>query len=195
MPEDCDLHIRRMAPRDKASVRRLWSRRFGGKRSTQTNWIRAALDPEHSAVGFVADAPSAERVVGFTFLDVANRSFTRQYLGLLVLDLSFPLKPRNGIFHLSCVHTDSEGLGIGSAFYRRRLEVLEERNVNCAVGISWHHPEHSHDSRALFEKWDFEPLATIDRYYQRTGGRPQCPVCGDVCTCAATLFLRTEIGS
>lgn len=195
MPEDVDVRIRRMAAGDEASVRCLWSRRFGGKPSTQTNWLRAALDPDHSAVGFVADAPSAEEVVGFAFIDVAERSFTREYLGLTVLGLSFPLTTRNGIFHLSCVRTDWEGLGIGSAFYRRRLEVLEKRSVNCAVGISWHHPEHSHDSRVLFEKWDFEPLATIDRYYQRTGGRPQCPVCGDECTCAASLYLRTGIGS
>lgn len=189
MPNTASYTVRALKPGDAASVQQLWSVRFGGASSTQGNWIDAALSPAHSAAGFVAVAPSDETIVGISFLDVGDREYTDQYLGLGVLDLVVPLADRNGIFHLSCVRADWESRGIGSAFYERRLEVLADRNVPRAFGIAWHRSA-PFDSRVLFEKHNFTQLATVEHYYTRTGTRPNCPACTDTCTCTASLYTR-----
>lgn len=174
---------------DAPAVKRLWSERFGGDPTTQQNWIDAALDDGHSAAGFVAVRGPDGEVVGTSFMDVGSRAYTRQYLGLDVLDLEPPLTDENGIFHLSCVREDMEGRGIGSAFYERRLAEMVDRGVRQAFGIAWHRP-HTVDSRALFEKYGFERLVTVETYYMRTGDRPHCPDCTGPCRCTASLFVR-----
>lgn len=179
-----------MTPTHADEVQHLWADRFGGRSSTQQSWIDAALASQHSAMGFVAAHRDENDVVGFALLEVGGRSYTRQYLGLDTLALTLPLEDRNGIFHMCCVRADWEGMGIGSAFYARRLHALSERNVSRTVGIAWHRP-HSVDSRRLFEKWGFRSVATIERYYARTESRPNCPDCGGPCTCTATLYART----
>lgn len=189
MPDASAFALRPLQSSDAAPVQRLWTHRFGGAPSIQKKWIDAALTPTHSAVGMVAVAPSTDEVVGTSFLDVGSREYTHRYLGLDVLDLDLPLAARNGIFHLSCVQANWEGRGIGTAFYERRLAILNERAVSRAVGIAWHRPAPV-DSRTLFEKYDFTCLATVERYYTRTGTRPNCPACENQCTCTASLYSR-----
>lgn len=190
MSDPAPVPLRPLTPADVASVQQLWADRFGGNPDTQTRWIEAALNPTHSAAGFVAVEPSEGTVVGVSFLDVGRREYTRQYLGLDILDVKVPLADRNGIFHLSCVRADWEGRGIGSAFYERRFDVLTDRGVPRAFGVSWHRPA-SVDSRVLFEKYGFTRLATIERFYSRTGMRPNCPVCKGSCRCPASLYGRS----
>jgi predicted N-acetyltransferase YhbS len=182
------VSIRPLRRTDVAVVERLWADRFGGDSSTRQKWIAAALDPAHSAAGLVAVGPD-DHVVGTAFLDVGNREYTRQYLGLDTLDLHVPLAFQNGLFHFCCVRADWEGRGVGSAFYERRLEELAARNVPHTFGVAWHRPA-APDSRALFEKYGFTPLASVDRYYARIGRRSACPLCEDACTCDASLYGR-----
>lgn len=190
MPLPETVSLRPLRRPDAPAVQQLWDDRFGGDPSTQKNWMEAALNPTHSAVGLVAVAASDDELVGLSFLDVGDRAYTRQYLGLDVLDLHLPLADANGIFHLSCVHADWEGRGIGSAFYERRLEVLANRDIDRAFGIAWHRPRHPVDSRLLFEKFGFTCLVTVDEYYLNTDPRPNCPQCSGSCTCAASLYAR-----
>ena len=188
MPTAETVSIRPLRRADVAVVEGLWADRFGGDPSTRQKWIAAALDPAHSAAGFVAVGPD-DHVVGTAFLDVGNREYTRRYLGLDTLDLHVPLASQNGLFHFCCVRADWEGRGVGSAFYERRLEELAARNVPHAFGVAWHRPA-AVDSRALFEKYGFTPLASVDRYYARIGRRSECPLCEDTCTCDASLYGR-----
>ena len=190
MPDAAPFTLRPLERSDAAPVRRLWSERFGGDPSTQTNWIAAALTPSHTAAGFVAAASPDDEIVGGSFLDIGSCDYTRGYLGLDVLDLHVPLADRNGIFHLSCVRADWEGRGVGSAFYERRLAELAARAVPRVFGIAWHRPTGA-DSRALFEKYEFTQLATVERYYSRTDTRLHCPVCTGACTCSASLYGRS----
>ncbi|MFB6098019.1 MAG: hypothetical protein ABEK84_02695 [Salinibacter sp.] len=190
MPDDAaSVPLRPLRRSDADAVRRLWSRRFGGESSTQTNWIEAALAPSHSAAGFVAVPAPSDQIVGVSFLDVGSRTYAREYLGLATLDVRLPLAEQNGIFHLTCVRRDWEGRGLGSAFYERRLALLADRDVPYAAGIAWHRPEPP-DSRVLFEKHEFTRHATVERYYARTGTRPNCPLCSEECTCTASLYGR-----
>lgn len=182
--------LRPMRPADTDAVRRLWNARFGGIASTQTNWLEAALADGPSALAFVATPRSDDDVLGFSLLDVGGRAYTRRYLGLDPLGLEAPLADRNGVLHLSCVRPDWEGRGLGTAFYERRLAVLDRRGVSRAVGVAWHRPDHV-DSRVLFEKHDFARLATVDRFYSRVGRRPNCPACPDACVCTASLYVRS----
>ncbi|PSQ73255.1 MAG: hypothetical protein BRD39_04595 [Bacteroidetes bacterium QH_9_64_21] len=162
--------LRPLAPTDADVAKQLWTARL--------------------ALGLVAVAPQTDEIVGVSFLDVGRRAYTRQYLGLDALDLAPSLADRNGIFHLSCVRADWEAQGIGAAFYERRLEALAGRDVPRAFGIAWHRPAPV-DSRVLFETFDFTCLATIERYYSRTGTRPTCPACSGACQCTASLYGRT----
>lgn len=184
------ISLRPMTPDDREDVQSLWTRRFGGRPSTQENWIDAAVEPTHSVTGFVATTHLGRAVVGFSLLDVGGRDYTHQYLGLDSLPADPPLEARNGLFHLSCVRKDWQECGIGSAFYERRLEELRNREVRRAFGIAWHRP-HTVDSRVLFEKWKFTSFATVEQYYARTGGRPRCPDCNGDCICTASLYMRT----
>lgn len=191
MSEASSFSVRPLARPDSEAVRRIWTSRFGGEPSTQQNWIDAALDPAHTALGLVAVASRTGTIVGTSFLDVGSREYTRRYLGLDALDLELSLAGRNGLFHLSCVQADWEGCGIGSVFYERRLEVLADRDVPRAFGIAWHRPAVPVDSRVLFEKYDFTCFATVERFYSRTGTRPTCPVCPDTCRCTVSLYGRS----
>ncbi len=184
------VSLRPMTRADEEIVQSLWTQRFGGRPSTQKNWIDAAVTPSHSVTGFVATDHSGSTVVGFTLLEVGGRDYTHDYLGLDSLSVAPPLEDRNGLFHLSCVRADWEGHGIGSAFYARRLDVLASRDVRRAFGIAWHR-SHTVDSRVLFEKWGFTSFVTVDRYYARTGGRKNCPDCENSCSCSASLFTRS----
>lgn len=190
MPDTAPFTLRLLERSDAPPVRQLWSKRFGGDPSTQTNWIAAALTPSHTAAGFVAVASPGDEIVGVSFLDVGAREYTQEYLGLDVINLQVPLADRNGLFHLSCVRTDWEGRGIGSAFYERRLAELADRGVPHVFGIAWHRPT-GIDSRALFEKHEFTRLTTVEGYYSRTGSRPNCPVCTGACMCTASLYGRS----
>lgn len=181
--------LRPMARADEEGVQTLWTQRFGGRASNQEKWIDAAVDSSHSVTGLVATVQPDDAVVGFSLLEVGNRTYTRKYLGLDSLSLDPPLDDQNGLFHLSCVQTDWEGRGIGSAFYKRRLEVLADRDVPRVFGIAWHRP-HTVDSRGLFEKWGFTAVASVERYYARTGGRANCPDCNGACSCTASLYTR-----
>ncbi len=189
MPLPPTVALRPMQPGDVDAVRCLWDARFGGVASTQTNWLEAALDAAHSAAAFVAARRSDGEVLGFSLLDVGSRAYTRRYLGLDVLDLEVSLADRNGIFHLSCVRSAWEGCGLGTAFHERRLAELTRWDVPRAVGVAWHRPDRV-DSRVLFDKHNFARLATVDRFYSRTGRRPHCPTCDGACTCTASLYAR-----
>jgi len=190
MPDDASpFRLRPLAPTDVSAADHLWADRFGGAPDTRRKWIEAALDPAHSAVGFVAVTPG-DTVVGVSFLEIGTRRYTRRYLGLDTLDLDVSLASRNGLFHLTCVRADWENRGIGTAFYEHRIEKLADQGVSRVFGIAWHRPAPV-GSRVLFEKHDFTQIATIERYYARTNSRPHCPACGDTCTCTASLYGRS----
>lgn len=190
MSTDVSFFLRPMYASDTSTVKALWADRFGEKPSTQENWINAALSATHSVAGFVALDQSEDEILGVSFLEVGDREYTEEYLGLDTLDVSVPLRDQNGIFHLSCVRKAVEGCGIGSAFYERRLRELAHREVSHAVGIAWHRSQ-TVDSRVLFEKYDFICHATVEQYYERVGRRPHCPDCDDVCSCTASLYGRS----
>ncbi|MFB6273958.1 MAG: GNAT family N-acetyltransferase [Salinibacter sp.] len=178
-----------MTSPDTEAVRTLWADRFGGDPATRQKWIDAILDSDHSATALVAVSSGDGAVVGFGIFEIGGRDYTRSYLGLVPLDLHVPLVDRNGLFHMCCVRADWEGRGTGSALYRRRLQLLADREISRAFGISWHRP-HTVDSRVLFEKHGFTALATVERYYARTSPRLRCPDCEGECTCTATLYAR-----
>ncbi len=196
MPNTSSFRLRPLAPTDVSTADQLWASRFGGAPDTRRTWIEAALDPTHSAAGLVAVGPD-DALVGVSFLEVGTRRYTRYYLGLDTLegldtlDLDVSLASQNGLFHLTCVRGDWENRGVGTAFYKRRLERLADRGVSRVFGIAWHRPAPI-GSRVLFEKHDFTRIATIERYYARTNSRPHCPACGGTCTCTASLYGRPE---
>lgn len=179
-----------MRPEDAAAVRRLWNARFGGVASTQTNWLEAALDATRSAAAFVAAHRSDDEVLGVSVLEVGRRAYARRYLGLDVLDLEVPLADQNGVFHLSCVRSAWEGRGLGTALFERRLAALHRRDVPRAVGVAWHRPGRV-DGRVLFDNHGFSCLAAVADFYSRTGRRPNCPACDEICTCTASLYVRS----
>jgi GNAT superfamily N-acetyltransferase len=190
MPGDAlSFTVRPMAAPDAAAVRTIWAARFGGRPAVRRRWLGAALDPDHSAAGLVAES-AAGRVVGFSLLEVGGRAYTRRYLGLDVLDRAAPVADRNGLLHLSCVRPEAERHGVGSAFYERRLARLTRRDVSRTFGLAWCRP-HTVDSRVLFGKYDFTCLATVDRFYRRTDTRAACPDCAGPCACSAALYTRT----
>jgi len=178
-----------MSSADTDAVRTLWATRFGGDPTTRTKWIDCVLDPDHSAAAQVAVGHAPTSVVGFSVLERGNRSYTRRYLGLDELGVDAPIAAQNGLFHMCCVNTAWEGRGVGTALHRCRLHILVEANIPRAFGIAWHR-QNAVDSRVLFEKHDFVPLATVSEYYAQTTPRKRCPDCAGPCTCAATLYTR-----
>jgi len=189
MPDSSTFHLRPIQSRDVDPINTLWKTRFGGNATTRQKWINAALDPTRSAEALVAAAADTQAVVGFGILEVGDQDYTRHYLGLDALDLDAPLADRNGLFHMCCVDTEWEGQGVGTALHDQRLQQLRKQDVSRAFGIAWHRSD-AVDSRVLFEKHDFDVVATVDQYYKRTTPRPDCPDCDGPCSCSATLYVR-----
>jgi hypothetical protein len=103
VPDESSYTLRALRSDDRRVVRALWSARFGGDPATQTKWLDAALDPDHSAVGLVAVGSDSSERLGFSLLEVGDRSYAREYFRCATLELEIPIADRTGIFHLSCV--------------------------------------------------------------------------------------------
>jgi ribosomal protein S18 acetylase RimI-like enzyme len=187
---DTPWSLRPLAASDADAVQRLWNRRFGGDAARQRRWIEAALNPDHTATAAVASPSNSSTVVAFGLLEVGGVAYTRRYLSLDSLGLEPSLAPQNGLLHMYCVRREWSGWGIGTALYAHHLQDLSTRDVPRAFGIAWHRP-HTTDSRALFEKYSFRCLSTVEAYYGRFERRHHCPDCGGRCSCTASLYARS----
>lgn len=123
---------------------------------------------------------------GFGVATIAHEGYTREYVGLDV-DGFDPWEP-TGVLHMSAVAEDRTGEGIATKLMKARLRYLVARGARGAFGISWHRDD-APDSRPLFEKFGFEQLGPLERYYSRTAGRPRCPDCDGECECTASVYV------
>jgi ribosomal protein S18 acetylase RimI-like enzyme len=192
--------LRPLTAGDAASVYHLWATRFGGRPGRIHHWIDTALNPQTETTGHVAVPTRGEAaglVVGFGVLEIGSRSYARDYLGGSDLPLRLDLADSNGIFHMYGVDRDWEHRGIATRLYRRHLAHLRSKRVRRAFGVSWHRPQREGaDSRAVFEKTGFRPVATVEEFYARTSPRTGCPDCGDACGCTASIYaIRLDPGA
>lgn len=170
-----------------SDVRDLWMARFGGDDDVVDGWLDESIDEDVPTEAFVA--LDGGNVIGFGVATICNPDYAQKYVALDVPD--FPPDGPAGILHMNVVDDDRVSEGIGTQLFKARLRYLRAIcDVDYVFGISWHR-ETSHDSRALFEKFDFNQLGTWDRYYDRAYGRDNCPDCGGECSCTASIYART----
>jgi ribosomal protein S18 acetylase RimI-like enzyme len=86
--------------------------------------------------------------------------------------------------------------GIGSLLARASLDWMVAQGCGIAVTLAW---ESGRDgaSAPLFRRLGFRQGATVERFYLEESLREgwACPVCGVGCTCSATLYTLSLIGS
>lgn len=190
--------IRRLRSADLPVATRLWRTEFGAPADTVQSWLSAAINPRFATAGFAAvptdahpanDDADGPALVGLGITEIGRRRYTREYLGLDVLDVDLDLHARNGIFHLCVVAPAWRRCGVATALYRHRLNDLAARGMQRIVGISWNRT-HAPDSRALFDAYGFRRVATVRRFYARTTPRKRCPDCGGACLCTASIHVR-----
>jgi ribosomal protein S18 acetylase RimI-like enzyme len=187
------VSFRSARPTDRAAIQDLWLERFGGTRETVTRWVDAAFDDRYRTEVHVAGPGEGglSRVVGFGMFEVGDRPYTRDYLGLEAIEATVDLAPRNGIMHMYCVRRDWEGRGVATGLYARHLARFATAGLRRAVGISWERSgQQVPGSRFLFEKFGFERHGPFDRFYERVGGRENCPDCGGRCSCPASVYTK-----
>ncbi|NHN50009.1 GNAT family N-acetyltransferase [Halostella sp. JP-L12] len=166
-------------------VRQLWHARFGGEDEFTEGWINDALDDDRPEMCYVA--ADGGNVVGFGLATVCYPDYAEDYIGLDVPEFD-PWDP-TGILHMSAVEKSRTGEGIGTDLMDSRLQYLQIQDCGGVMGIAWHRDD-APDSRALFEKFGFDQLATFKNYYSRTHGRPNCPACTGECECTASVYAR-----
>jgi GNAT superfamily N-acetyltransferase len=163
----------------------IWQNQFGCDRDVAADWLTDSLDEDYPHETFVA--LNHGEVLGFGVAGFADPDFALDYIGLKT---EFEPWPKTGIFHMGCVCSEKTGLGIGTELFKKRFVYLAGIcEVDGLMGIAWHRQD-GPDARALFEDTGFQQRETWDRYYARTHGRPNCPVCQEECGCTASLYTR-----
>ncbi|MEM7673220.1 MAG: GNAT family N-acetyltransferase [Verrucomicrobiota bacterium] len=95
-----------------------------------------------------------------------------------------------GSIYTSSVADRYRGRGIGQAMTRYRLNWLENRGCEIALGISWLSGL-EHTSKRVFEKLGFKAVSKVDRFFRdHTNQDPfECPGCEvHPCECSAILY-------
>ncbi|MFA1612033.1 GNAT family N-acetyltransferase [Halobellus rubicundus] len=169
------------------AAKRLWSERFECDDEKADKWLyNARIDTDYVTQGFVA--VDRTQVVGFGIAAVGSAEYANNYVGD-ALDLDVP--DPTGILHILVVDADYEGQGIGTELVKCRLQWLATTDAETVIGTAWHRETH-HDSRALFAKFGFERVATIEEYYLKTHGHTDCPDCEAECRCDASVWRRDQ---
>lgn len=163
----------------------LWDRRFGAVEEYTDEWIADSLEEGKPTEAFVA--VNGGYVLGFGIATFSTPDYVRDYVDLDVFDR--PLPDNCGVLHILCVDEKYEGRGIGTELVKARLRWLAVEGCEAVFGISWHREDHR-DSRALFEKFGFDAVETVEEYYRKSQGRAPCPDCGEGCLCDATIYRR-----
>lgn len=186
-----DFSVRPYHPDDFDAAKRLWQERFGAPEEKVRKWFGAARNDRYRTTADVAVSDAGD-VVGVGVLEVGSADYTASYLGLEETGLDAPVDGLSGIMHMYCVDEGWEGRGVATALFQTHLDRLDATDVARAYGISWHRPRRDGaDSRAVFEKLEFDCLGTYERFYQRTSPRSQCPDCDGECTCTASIYGKT----
>lgn len=166
------------------AVRGLWQNRFGADEEIMENWLSDSLSEDRPEETFVA--LEAGNVLGFGVCAVGEPDYARDYIALDVE--GFEPWSTTGILHVAAVKRSRESEGIGSKLFAERVQYLSNIGAEGIMAVSWHRD--GHDSRDLFEKYDFDCVATFERYYSRTHGRDDCPDCDGECECSASIYAR-----
>lgn len=185
-PSVSQTHVFPLPEKCRVRARELWVNRFGADREMVGGWLDEALDEDSFTEAFVAVV--AGRVVGVGVCTLADEEYANRYLAM-EFD-GFEPWEKTGILHMLAVDEDHTNQGIGSKLTRTRMKYLAAQGAGGVIGIAWHREDHP-DSRPLFEKFDFEPVATVEEYYAKAHGRDgHCPDCDGECHCDATIYRR-----
>jgi GNAT superfamily N-acetyltransferase len=185
-PTEFQTHVFPLEEKYQVRARDLWCERFGASRDTADKWLNEAHDEDSFVEAFIA--VERGRVIGVGVCTLADRDYAEHYIDV-PLDGLEPWE-KTGILHMLAVDEDHTGEGIGSKLTLARMNYLAAEGAEGVIGVAWHRESHP-DSRPLFEKFDFEAVATVEEYYAKTHGRGgHCPDCDGECTCDATIYRR-----
>jgi GNAT superfamily N-acetyltransferase len=187
---DPDPVIIPMEEQHVETAARLWKTRFGATPDNMKAWFRDVLAEGKPTEGFVAS--DGGNVLGFGIATICGPDYVEDYIGHP--DVGFEGWEKTGLLHIIAVDEDHEGRGLGSELVEARLRWLTAEGVDGIFGVSWHRDDHR-DSRELFEKYGFEPVATVESYYaEMDNPETECVDCDGVCECDATIYAQ-EVGA
>jgi len=172
--------LRRAVDVDRSAIHRLWAESFGTPGDDVRSWLDRALGDAPVACWVGTDRSG--RVVGFIVTAVGDRPFVRDYLnGHAVVD---SLPTRVSVIHMLGVDPEWRSKGVATGLVQRSIDWASERTSILLV-VLWRREDHV-DSSGLASKFGFAYVCTLEEFYE---GRPDCPDCGDACSCRATVHV------
>ena len=178
--------IRQIEEDDREAALRIWDQEFGIENvEGQAEFLDAAIDPDDTyTFGVTAYNLADQEVIGFGLSCRTYPEWANDYLhGLLDFEI-----PNNAVLmHIGAVRSNWQGRGVGSRLFETRLEWAKQNDAPAAFGVSWLRESH-YGSAALFEKYGFERVKTVERYYATELEESSCPDCGYPCECDAALY-------
>jgi GNAT superfamily N-acetyltransferase len=193
MATDASIAIAPLAVGDEAGaeeVRRLLDEGLGDGMYGLAGLLADAADPTAGVWSARSGAGAGTALAGAAvarMLVPADAGYYERF-GRAALDL---FSGTVGSFEAVVVQTAFRRRGVGAGLTEASLAWMRERGCDAAVALSWlsGRPD---SSPPLFRRLGLTEGPTVERFYERESieNAWACPVCGQPCTCAATLFSR-----
>jgi GNAT superfamily N-acetyltransferase len=161
--------------------------------------VRESMTDTEKATCLVAAGQDAGLWGASTYYLVNRDSFVR-FLPLGQEPLAealqvFRFNDSVGLLRSLAVRPERRDRGIATQLVRKGISWSEQRGATAMLTVAWTPPEGCH-LLGIMKAEKFDAVMQIDNYWTEDSKqkRYDCPVCGPVCVCSATIFRKSLAG-
>lgn len=161
--------------------------------------VRESMTDAEKATCLVAADQDAGLLGASTYYLVSRDSFVR-FLPVGQERLAealqvFRFNDSVGLLRSLAVRPECRDRGIATELVRKGISWCEQRGATAMLTVAWTPPEGCH-LLGIMKAEKFDAVMKIDNYWTEDSKQKNydCPVCGPVCVCSATIFRRSLTG-